>query len=117
MNETKDETTSTRCLAPTFTRGETPSNGTEHKRARHTRLCSLVLAALLVALVRSATQSGAIDTTDTTWTISGEGAATPNLQILEPLLWLFVGSTDYLRLSRLRTLVVCDRLRLSGRVL
>jgi hypothetical protein len=27
---------------------------------------------------------GAIDVTDATWTMSGEGAATPNLQILVP---------------------------------
>jgi hypothetical protein len=43
------------------------------------------------------TPLGAIDTADATWTISGEGAAAPNRQILRPSLWLFVDSAGYLR--------------------
>ena len=38
---------------------------------------------------------GAIDASDATWTMLGEGAATPNLQILGPSLWLFMDSADY----------------------
>jgi hypothetical protein len=52
-----------------------------------------------------------------TWTIFDEKAPTPNLQNLGPSLWLFVDSADYLRISRLQTLVVYGLLGLYGCVL
>jgi len=52
---------------------------------------------------RSATPLGAIDAAGATWTILGEGAATPNLQILGLSLWLLVDSADYLRLPQLQS--------------
>jgi hypothetical protein len=45
------------------------------------------------------------------------GTRTPNPLILGPWLWLFVNSADYLRVSRLQTLVVCGSLGLFGCVL
>jgi hypothetical protein len=45
------------------------------------------------------------------------GTPTPNPLILGPWSWLFVDSTGYLRLSRLRTLIACGRFWLSGWVL
>jgi hypothetical protein len=65
----------------------------------------LVLAALLVVAVvstvvlarhRSATPLGAVDSSDTTRTISGEGAATLNPRILGQWSWLVVDSAGYL---------------------
>ena len=42
------------------------------------------------------------------------GNRTPNPLILGPLSSLFVDSADYLRLSRLQTLIACGRIGLAG---
>jgi hypothetical protein len=83
MNETKDETT--RNGLPSGdprSLGVDTRNGMEHKRVSYSSL----LAASLVTSARcrwwrlryrGAMPSGAINIADATWTLSGEGAATP----------------------------------------
>src|SRR5947209_19676002 len=48
---------------------------------------------------RGATPSGAVDSGDAAWTISGRGSGDPEPLILGPWSWLFVDNADYLRVS------------------
>lgn len=75
---------------------------------------SLTQAALLVAMadvnggrcpIAARRRQAPLTPAIATWTISGRGSGHPDPGILGPLSWLFVNSTSYLRLSRLRTLV------------
>jgi hypothetical protein len=50
------------------------------------------------------------------WTLSGEGAATPNLQIPRTVVVL-VDTIDYVRLLLMRTIVAYGHFGLSGCVL
>jgi hypothetical protein len=62
-------------------------------------MSSVSMVAFAPSLRCSATPSGAVDSGDATWMISGRGSGDPNPKILGPLSWLVVGSTNYLRVS------------------